>query len=191
LKFVDVNGDNVISEADRTSLGTPFPDFTWGLTNSFRLKNFDLNILFQGVQGAKVMNGDANYNENKRYNINFTRDRWVSAANPGDGKTPYYTNGENWMLTDYVIENASYAAIRNVILGYTLPGSLTAKTGLRGLRVYASVDNLLYLTGSSYRGINPEALTTTNQYSSPLITGYQRGAFPVSRTFTFGIDLNF
>jgi len=78
LKFVDVNGDNVISEADRTSLGTPFPDFTWGLTNSFRLKNFDLNILFQGVQGAKVMNGDANYNENKRYNINFTRDRWVN-----------------------------------------------------------------------------------------------------------------
>lgn len=191
LKYVDVNGDNVIDAADRTPLGTPFPDFTWGLTNTLKYKGFDLNILFQGVQGAKVLNGDANYNENKRYNTNFTDNRWISAANPGDGKTPYYTNGENWMLTDYVIENASYAAIRNVILGYTLPADFIQKASIRGLRFYASVDNLLYITGKSYRGINPEALTTSNQYSSPLVSGYQRGAFPISRTFTFGVDFNF
>ncbi|WP_256010095.1 SusC/RagA family TonB-linked outer membrane protein [Desertivirga xinjiangensis] len=190
LKFVDVNGDNVISIEDRTILGTPFPDFTWGLTNAFKYKSFDLNILLQGVQGAKVINGDANYNENKRYNPKFTENRWLSAANPGDGKTPYYTNGENWMLTDYVIEDASYAAIRNVIIGYTLPKKFAAKANLKGLRFYGSIDNLLYIMGKTYRGINPEALTTTNQYSSPLISGYQRGAFPIGRTFTFGVDLN-
>jgi len=191
LKFTDVNGDNKINDADRTILGTPFPDFTWGLTNSFKYRNFDLTVLFQGVQGAKVINGDANYNENKRYNPRFTDNRWVSAAYPGDGKTPYYSNGENWMLTDYVIEDASYAAIRNVILGFALPAKYASKVNVNGLRLYAAVDNLLYIMADSYRGINPEALTTSGQYSSPLVSGYQRGAFPVARTFTFGLDLNF
>ncbi|SMC93778.1 SusC/RagA family TonB-linked outer membrane protein [Pedobacter nyackensis] len=191
LKFVDINGDNKIDVNDRTTLGTPFPDFTWGINNSFKYKGFDLNILIQGVQGVSLINGDANYNESRRYNENFNKNRWISAANPGDGKTPYYTNGENWLLTDYVIEDGSYAAIRNVILGYTLPSKITKKLGVNGVRVYSSADNVVYLMGSSYRGINPEARTTSSQYSSPLIDGYQRGAFPISRTFTFGIDVNF
>ena len=191
LKFVDVNGDNKIDVNDRTTLGTPFPDFTWGINNSFKYKGFDLNILIQGVQGVQVINGDANYNESRRYNENFNKNRWISAANPGDGKTPYYTNGENWLLTDYVIEDGSYAAIRNVILGYTLPAKFTKKFGVKGLRIYSSADNVVYLMGSSYRGINPEARTTSSQYASPLIDGYQRGAFPISRTYTFGIDVNF
>lgn len=191
LKFVDVNGDNKIDVDDRTTLGNPFPDFTWGINNSFKYKGFDLNILIQGVQGVQVINGDANYNESRRYNENFNKNRWISAANPGDGKTPYYTNGENWLLTDYVIEDGSYAAIRNIILGYTLPSKFAKKIGVKGIRVYSSADNVLYLMGGSYRGINPEARTTSSQYSSPLIDGYQRGAFPVARTFTFGIDVNF
>lgn len=191
LKFVDVNGDNKIDVNDRTTLGSPFPDFTWGINNTFKYKGFDLNILIQGVQGVKVINGDANYNESRRYNENFNKNRWISAAYPGDGKTPYYTNGENWLLTDYVIEDGSYAAIRNVILGYTLPSTLTKKMGLSGIRLYSSADNVLYLMGKSYRGINPEARTTSSQYSSPLVDGYQRGAFPIARTFTFGIDVNF
>ncbi|WP_315817869.1 hypothetical protein [Paraflavitalea speifideaquila] len=62
---------------------------------------------------------------------------------------------------------------------------------LNGLRVYASGENLLYIMSSSYRGINPEARTTSNQYASPLIDGYQRGAFPIGRTVTVGIDINF
>jgi TonB-linked SusC/RagA family outer membrane protein len=191
LKFVDVNGDNKIDVNDRTALGSPFPDFTWGINNSFKYKGFDLNILIQGVQGVKLINGDANYNESRRYNENFNKNRWISAANPGDGKTPYYTNGENWLLTDYVIEDGSYAAIRNVILGYTIPSKFTKKLGVTGIRVYSSADNLLYLMGKSYRGINPEARATSSQYSSPLVDGYQRGAFPISRTYTFGIDVNF
>lgn len=191
LRFVDVNGDNKIDVNDRTTLGTPFPDFTWGINNSFKYKGFDLNILIQGVQGVQVINGDANYNESRRYNKNFNENRWISAANPGDSKTPYYTNGENWLLTDYVIEDGSYAAIRNVILGYSLPSKFTKKLGVKGLRIYSSADNVVYLMRSSYRGINPEARTTSSQYASPLIDGYQRGAFPISRTYTFGIDLNF
>jgi TonB-linked SusC/RagA family outer membrane protein len=192
LRIRDMNGDNKIDAADRVPLGNPFPDFTWGITNRIRVGGFDLSVLIQGSQGGQLINGDAYYNETKKFNRNFNNaNRWVSAANPGDGKTPYFTNGTDWMLTDYVMESASYAALRNVILGYTLPAKLARKILVSGLRVYVSADNLLYLMGSSYKGINPEARTTSGDYGSPLIDGYQRGAFPISRDYTAGIDLNF
>ncbi|MCX2449749.1 TonB-dependent receptor [Pedobacter sp. PLR] len=191
LKYADVNGDQKIDVNDRVIIGSPFPDFIWGINNSFKYKGFDLNIMIQGVQGGSVINGDANYNESRKYNKNFTENRWISAANPGDGKTPYYTNGENWLLTDYVIEDASYAALRNIIFGYSLPGKLVKKLGVNGVRVYSSIDNVLYLMGKSYRGINPEARATSAAYASPLVSGYQRGAFPIARTYTFGLDVNF
>lgn len=192
LKVVDITGDGRIDASDRVPLGNPFPDFTWGLTNTLSYAGFDLAVLIQGSQGGKLINGDAFYNETKKLNRKFNSDnRWLSAAHPGDGKTPYFTNGMDWMLTDYVVEDASYAALRNVILGYTLPSKMTNKIKLSGLRVYASADNLLYLTGKSYRGINPEARSTSSPYNSPLIDGYQRGAFPIARIFTAGIELNF
>ncbi|ALL06094.1 SusC/RagA family TonB-linked outer membrane protein [Pedobacter sp. PACM 27299] len=191
LKYVDANGDQKIDVNDRVIIGSPFPDFTWGINNSFKYKGFDLNIMIQGVQGGSVINGDANYNESRKYNKNFTENRWISAAYPGDGKTPYYTNGENWLLTDYVIEDASYAALRNIIIGYSLPNKIAKKMGVNGVRLYSSIDNVLYLMGKSYRGINPEARTTSSAYASPLVSGYQRGAFPIARTYTFGLDVNF
>ncbi|MBN9298489.1 MAG: TonB-dependent receptor [Filimonas sp.] len=192
LKFVDVNGDGVIDINDRTVLGSPFPKFTWGITNTIKYKGFDLTFLIQGVQGGKLYNGDGYYQETRRINKNYNTDnRWVSAANPGDGKTPYNTNGEDWMLTDYVIENASYAALRNMVLGYSFPKKIFSKLKLNGLRAYVSGENLCYIMPKSYRGINPEARATTDVYKSPLIDGYQRGAFPIARTFTFGLDLNF
>lgn len=192
LKYVDVNGDNVINADDRTQLGSPFPDFIWGVNNSIKVGSFDLNVLIQGSQGGQLINGDPNYNETRRYNKNYnTENRWLSEMYPGDGKTPYYTNGENWLLSDYVMEDASYASLRTAILGYTLPSKFAKKVGVSSLRLYTSADNLLYFTGKGYRGINPEARTTSAAYASPLIDGYQRGAFPLVRTFTFGVDVNF
>ena len=192
LKFVDVTGDMVIDEADRTVLGKPFPDFTWGVTNTIKYKSFDLTFVIQGVQGASIFNGDAYYNESKWYNKNYnTSGRWVSAANPGDGKTPYASSGSDWMLTDYVIENGSYAALRSCMLGYSLPAKYTKRVKLGGIRMYAAGENLFYIMSKNYRGINPEARTTSGAYSSPLIDGYQRGGFPIGRTITMGIDINF
>lgn len=192
LKYVDINGDNKINSDDRTQLGTPFPDFNWGITNSVKVGSFDLSVLIQGSKGGKLLNGDANYNETKRYNKNYnTENRWISEMYPGDGKTPYYTNGEGWLLSDYVLEDASYASIRTAILGYTLPSKFAKKAGVSAVRFYTSADNLLYFMGESYRGINPEARTTSSAYASPLVDGYQRGAFPLVRTFTFGVDVSF
>jgi TonB-dependent starch-binding outer membrane protein SusC len=191
LKLVDINGDNVIDVNDRTVIGNPYPDFTWGLTNNFRVKNFDVMFLLQGVQGGSLVNGDANYNETKRYNSNYNKNRWLSPAFPGDGKTPYSTIGFNWMLTDYVVEDASYYALREVLVGYTLPEKFARRIKFTSLRLYFSGQNLFFHSASGYRGINPEARFSTGPYNTPLVDGYQRGGFPLAKTFLFGIDINF
>ena len=191
LKLVDVNGDNVIDDKDRIVTGNPYPDFTWGITNTITYKNFDLSFMFQGIQGGQLVNGDPNYNETKRYNKNYNANRWLSPMFPGDGKTPYSTVGFNWMLTDYVIEDASYYALREVIVGYTLPDKIAKKIHMASLRFYFSGQNLYFHTAGGYRGINPEARFTTGPYNTPLVDGYQRGSFPMPKTILFGIDVNF
>jgi len=191
LKIVDIDGNKILNDNDRTILGNPYPDFIWGITNNFTYKDFDLSFFFQGSQGGKVIGGDANYNETKRYNKNYNSNRWVSPAFPGDGKTPYSTLGINWMLTDYVVEDASFYALRELLVGYTLPEKFAKKAGLSSLRVYFSGQNLFYHKAASFRGLNPEARNTGGLYASTQIDGYQRGAFPVQKTLLFGIDFNF
>jgi TonB-dependent starch-binding outer membrane protein SusC len=192
LKLVDVNGDKKIDNDDRTIIGNPYPDFIWGMTNVFTYKAFDLSFSLQGSQGGELINGDANYNETKRYNTNYNENRWVSAMFPGDGKTPYDTNGFNWMLTDYVVEDASYAVLRDVTVGFNMPSEYVKKFHLNGMRLYFSGQNLYYYSPNSYRGINSEGRSTSGAfYGSSLIDGYQRGAFPIARTVVFGLDINF
>jgi TonB-linked SusC/RagA family outer membrane protein len=191
LKLVDINGDKVLDANDRVVTGNPYPDFTWGISNNFTYKNFDLSFFFQGVQGGSLINGDPNYNETKRYNKNYNQNRWLSPMFPGDGKTPYSTVGFNWMLTDYVVEDASYYALREVLVGYTLPDKFVKKAKISSLRFYFSAQNLFFHSASGYRGINPEARFTTGPYATPLVDGYQRGSFPMPKTLLFGVDLNF
>ncbi|MDI9364110.1 MAG: TonB-dependent receptor [Flavobacterium sp.] len=191
LKIVDVNGDNVIDNNDRTIIGTPYPKFTWGITNTFSYKAFDASFTLQGVQGGNVINGDPNYNESKRKVTAYNQNRWVSPNNPGDGKTPYSTVGFNWMLTDYVVEDASYFSLREINIGYKLPAAVSKFVKLNSLRVYASAQNLFFHTASGFRALNPEGRAQTGPYSSALLDGYQRGSFPIQRTFVFGVDIDF
>lgn len=191
LKLVDINGDNIIDANDRTVIGNPYPDFTWGISNKFTYKDFDLSFMFQGVQGGSLVNGDPNYNETKRYNKNYNQNRWLSPMFPGDGKTPYSTFGFNWMLTDYVVEDASYFALREILVGYTLPQKWVKRAKLSSLRMYFSAQNVLFHSAAGYRGINPEVRNTSGPYATPLVDGYQRGGFPIPKTFVFGLDLNF
>ena len=93
LKLIDLNGDNKIDNSDRTVIGNPYPDFTWGMTNTFSYKAFDLSFTLQGSQGGQLINGDPNYNETKRYNRNYNTNRWLSPMFPGDGKTPLLNCG--------------------------------------------------------------------------------------------------
>ena len=86
--------------------------------------------------------------------------------------------------------NQTYKKIE-ILVGYSLPNKLTKRVGIKGLRIYLTGQNLLFKTAKGYRGLNPESRFQTGPYNTPLIDGYQRGSFPVSRTFLFGLDLNF
>jgi TonB-dependent starch-binding outer membrane protein SusC len=193
LKFIDVNNDNIINADDRTELGNAYPDFTWGITNSFSYKGLDFSFTFQGVQGGKVLNGDGFYNEARKINQAFINNRWISPANPGDGKTPYFTNGYTnaWTESDYLLTDASYFALREFLIGYSLPKKWIKQMHLNNLRAYFTAQNLIFNANKEYKGLNIEARNTTLQYNNPFISGYQRGAFPTNRTVIFGLDINF
>ena len=192
LKLIDINGDKVIDNNDRVNIGNPYPDFTWGMTNNISVKGFELTFSLQGSQGGKLINGDPNYNESGRVIKVYNNNRWISAANPGDGKTPLSRGtGFNWMLTDYVVEDASYWAIREVNISYKFEGNMVSRLKLSSLRFYLSAQNLYCNFGKNYRSLNPEGRSQTGPYASVLIDGYQRGTFPINRTILAGIDINF
>ncbi|MBQ9340485.1 MAG: TonB-dependent receptor [Paludibacteraceae bacterium] len=193
LKVVDTDGNQVIDAYDREALGNPFPTMTWGMTNTFTFYGFDVSFMLQGVAGVTVLNGDGYYQETKKINRAYTANRFVSAEQPGDGRTPTFANGNGmaWELTDYLLQNASYGALKDLTIGYRFNKKQLRPVHLNTIRLYFSGQNLAYVWGKSYKGINPEARYTSNQYSSPLIDGYQRGGFPIQRTYTIGVEIGF
>jgi TonB-linked SusC/RagA family outer membrane protein len=189
IKVADTNGDGIINASDRTTLGSPFPDFTWGFYNAFTFRNFDMNFLVQGSVGGEVFFGDGYYNEMRYLYKDFAEGRWFSDGVPAT--KPRENNGRAWQNTDYLVQDASYMSLRTVTIGYTVPKDFTKKIGLSKARFYFSGENLVYIKASDFWGLNPEGITTGGIYSSPLVSGYQRGAFPIQRTISFGIDINF
>jgi TonB-linked SusC/RagA family outer membrane protein len=201
LRVVDANGNVnvVIDDNSRTILGNPFPNFTWGINNTFTGRGFDLSFLVNGVQGLSLYNDDGRYNENMRTARQWVENRWISPNNPGDGKTPNFETGVgvHQASTDWVIQNGSYIALRNITVGYTLPRQLATKLKIRSVRAFVSIENCLYLWNignkdvARYKGINPEARTTSGTYSNPLISGFQRGGFPIQSSYVLGLNINF
>ena len=189
IRVADINGDGIIDADDRTTLGSPFPDFTWGFSNTFKYKGFDFYFLFQGSHGAETFYGDGYYTEPRYLHRDFVEGRWFNENFPAT--KPREKLGRDWVLTDYLIQDASYIALREIILGYTIPSDFTKKFKLNKVRFFASAQNLLYIMADDFWGLNPEALNTSGVYGSPLISGYQRGAYPIQKQFTIGLDINF
>lgn len=185
LKVVDVNGDGQLNADDRTVLGNPFPDFIWGFTNTLNYRNIDLNFSLQGSHGASVIYGEGYYQEIANYQREFFEGRWFNENFEADKPV---RRGISWALTDYLVQDASYVSLREVVLGYSLPQKWVDKIGLNRFRIYGAAQNLLYLTADSYTGLNPEGLRNQN---NPLISGYQRGEHPVQQQFTMGVEINF
>ena len=189
---VDQNEDGVIDEDDYVKVGQNTPDFYWGLNSAVSYKNFDLSLQFQGAQGGEVYNIDPLY-----YNSQWGGRLRDSFDADDDGRADH--NGlhyaRNRDQTDHGIQDASYVALRNVTIGYTLKPTWTDKVGITSARVYVAATNLLYLVGSDYTGYNPEGVETTNQggdtFLGPITYGVQVGASPVIRSFTLGLNVNF
>jgi len=199
VKYADINGDGVINADDRTILGNNNPKFTWGMTNQFTYKSFDLGIVLQGVHGRDILHLGKRFYENLEGNMNQLRttlNRWQSEENPGNGKMPRMnslTTGQNNAVSSRWIEDASFVRINNITLGYTLPQLLAQKCSMQNARVYVSIQNLATFTG--YTGYNPETSYTKDYYTADrnavLAPGTDYGIYPLNRTFTLGVNVTF
>ncbi len=185
LMYEDINGDGQITkDGDATFLGSIFPDYTYGLTLNGQYKSFDLNVFFQGVEGANAMLQGAIIEGGnwEGFTIDMAKDYWTE-ENPGarfprpDKKGNKNTEPSSWWIID-----ASYFKLKNVQLGYTIPKSLCQRVNLSKVRVFASASNVFFLSESKDWGIDPEV---ENEYSGRL------SYYPQTRQFTFGVNVNF
>lgn len=190
VKYKDINGDGVIDGNDRTVIGNPHPDFTFGFQNSFSYKSFDMSVFLQGSYGNDVFNAIGR--SLTAGNRTFTNqapsvlDYW-SVDNPNAGSPRLARNDTpNINISDRYIEDGSYLRIQNIALGYTLPPDVSEKIGMQKLRIYGSIQNLYTFT--KYSGYDPE-IGAYNQ--NALLLGVDNGRYPSPRTFTLGLNVEF
>ncbi|MBU2947435.1 SusC/RagA family TonB-linked outer membrane protein [Zobellia uliginosa] len=187
---VDQDGDGEITyEGDYVKLGSATPDFFWGLSSNMNYKDFDFSFQFQGSQGAEVYNLDPIY-----WQSQFRNATGPSFDANNDGLAD--NNGLHYEQTrdahGSMIQDASYVALRNLTLGYTLNSDLTDRIGLSSIRMYVAATNLLYFMADNYTSFNPEGVEIENTgYAGPTTYGYQEGASPIVRSFTLGLNVNF
>jgi TonB-dependent starch-binding outer membrane protein SusC len=208
VKYVDQNNDGIINTDDYVPMGNNLPDLIYGITNRFSWKNIDLSILIQGQYGGEVLflgarqvdNGGMNTNTTKRW-LQFYKEDYMAlyGENPipadyaekhgidfsWDGRTnnPVGTNNNN---DDRRIYDASFLRIKSITLGYDVPNRLFTNNIIRGLRCYASVDNLI--TFDDYPGYTVETNSFGNETTR---MGVDYSTYPLSRRFVFGINLIF
>ena len=193
FKFVDINGDGIISDLDQTMVGNPYPDAVIALTTSLDYKGFDLNIFLQGTVGNDIVNATTRY-DLLVSNLPAARfDRWTPDNIDTDQPAMSTTDlNQNFRFSDYFVEDGSYLRLKTVQLGYTLPKSLTRKFLVEKFRVYISAQNLLTFT--KYTGLDPEigkANPYDNSISSNLNYGVDRGLYPQAKIFMGGINIQF
>lgn len=220
VKYKDISGpdgkpDGVVNEFDKTNIGSPMPDFTFGWTNTFRYKNFDLSVFINGSYGNKVLNylgmKLTHMNSGWTNQLNTIADRaqlvpidankvyadgtqWyddvtnVKIANLGTSipRASIQDPNDNDRISDRYIEDGSYIRLKNIALGYTFPKGMIKKLGLESLRVYANIQNLLTITG--YDGYDPEIGAST---SSTNVYGLDNGRYPSPTVYSFGLNVSF
>lgn len=188
VKYKDQNGDGIITTADRTVIGNAIPKWYGGITNTFAWKGIDFSFMFQFNYGNDIYNATRLYatqSRNGRTNmLAEVADRWTetNASNLVPSTKGYVTND----VYSRFVEDGSFLRLKNVTLGYTLPKKWTQKAYIKRMRVYATGQNLFCISG--YSGYDPEVSTAGN---NPMTPGLDWGAYPKSRVFTFGIDLQF
>ncbi|SDL12348.1 TonB-linked outer membrane protein, SusC/RagA family [Catalinimonas alkaloidigena] len=192
VRYKDLNQDGKIDNDDKTIIGNALPQYVFGITNQFSYKGFDLSIFLQGVQGNDVLNLNRFYlesvggsNNALATTLNYWRGEGTSNTIQAPGESP----GE--MSTRFV-EDGSYVRLRNLVLGYNLPNTVSDKLHLRQLRVYVSAQNLF--TWTNYTGYDPEVNSrggSGSTSSENLELGYDNGGYPGVKTYTVGLNLSF
>lgn len=193
VRFVDLNGDGSINSLDKTMIGDPNPDFTYGGNISASYKGFDLTVTVTGVSGNDLVDGTrANDRAFNNYSTAIL-DRWHGAGSSntiprvtlGDEANKNYKN-----FSDLYIQNGSFMRLKSLSLGYDLKKGFLPNLPFEQFRVYVSGTNLFTIT--HYDGIDPEigygnTETDGNNWSSGIDLGY----YPQPRTILFGLDVRF
>jgi TonB-linked SusC/RagA family outer membrane protein len=185
IRFVDVNSDGKIDDADRTYIGNPFPEFTMGWNLNLEYKGFDFNSFVYASVGNDV------YRAYERNLAMTNKDRivlgrWTGEGSTNDAATPRFsfTDGNNNIrASDRYIEDGSFVKIKNLQLGYSFDAPWLDKAKISRLRIYIQARNLYTFT--TYRGYDPEIS------GGIFDTGVDRGAYPQARSWAFGLDLKF
>ncbi|WP_026769139.1 TonB-dependent receptor [Asinibacterium sp. OR53] len=194
FKFRDVNGDGVITAADRTILGSPHPDFTYGLNLNFGYKNWDLTVFGQGSQGNKIFNYVRYWTDFNTFQGNRSKDiLYNSWKKQGDiAKLPRLNSGDatSQQVSSYFIEDGSYMRIKNIQLTYTIPSSWLKRVGLTSGQIYIQGQNLFTIT--KYTGLDPDInLRTSGNDNQDIHMGIDEGAYPVAKSYLVGVRIGF
>ena len=194
--FTDVNGDGEITNDDRKIIGNPNPDFTWGLTNNFRYKDFDLNIFFQGSQGGEIFNMTNVQLNNGDANTTYAYYNNAYSSTNTNANQPRVGNNSFREISSRFVEDGSYIRLKNIALGYNLPSNVLESIGIDKLRLFISAQNLLTIT--NYSGLDPEVNysggqggQSGNNQSSNTVRGFDFGNYPTVKSVTFGLNLTF
>ncbi|MDP4261241.1 MAG: TonB-dependent receptor [Bacteroidota bacterium] len=196
FKFQDINGDGVITEADKQIVGHPNPDYTYGITNTFRYKGFDLNFLVQGQTGGSIYSqlGRAISRPGQGRSDNHPEsfvNRWYSETNQGDGRfgKAYSTyNNPITSATDWLY-SSDYIRVRDITLGYNLK-NLVKKNFIQDARVYFTLEN--FFGHDRYtNGLNPEAANTAISSNSSYPEAGDYGALPLPKSLIVGLNITF
>ncbi len=185
LMYRDINEDGKITASDKTYIGDPNPLFTYGLTNSFSYKGFNLNVFIQGSVGNDVFNasmGDTQGMYDLKNQSTEVLRRWRT---PGQ-ITDIPKAGFNLQPSSFFVEDGSYLRLKDVTLSYNFRGNLLTRAGISRLQPYFTASNLFTLT--NYSGMDPEVNEWGN---SGAVQGIDWGTYPHSKTFVFGVNVEF
>ncbi|MDD2437344.1 MAG: TonB-dependent receptor [Massilibacteroides sp.] len=183
--YRDLNGDNKISSTDRTYIGDPNPDFTYGMTNVFSWKNLNLSIFIQGSYGNDVFNASRIETEGMYDGKNQSTRVLKRWRIPGQ-ITDVPKAGFDIKNSTYFIEDGSFLRVKDISLSYDLRLEKLKKIGITRLQPYFTVSNLL--TWTNYSGMDPEV----NQWgNSGSVQGIDWGTYPHSKSFVFGVNVEF
>lgn len=186
-KYVDTNGDGVITALDKGNLGSSQPKFVGSFSNTISYNDFDLNFSFQGSYGAKIFNALNQQLEISTLgtNANVTlEDRWTP-TNPSN-EIPRATSSPLGIVSERYVEDASFLRLKLITLGYTLPKSTSKKLGAKSVKFYVSAENLV--TWTKYTGYDPEV---SSYEQNNLYPGIDFGSYPNSKTFISGLNVTF
>ncbi|MBF6628103.1 MAG: TonB-dependent receptor [Proteiniphilum sp.] len=183
IRFLDLDNNGVINADDRTYIGNPFPNWSFSMNNSLSYKDFDLQIFFQGIADADIYNANRIWQESMSIPQNQTTkvlDRWRGEGTSNTVPRAVYSDPNmNVRHSDRFIEDGSYLRLKNLTLGYTLPAALAQKVQLSTARLYLSCQNLFTLI--NYSGFDPEVGAG----------GVDMGTYPVTRTVSLGVNIQF